>query len=156
MLEVANHISVTESRSHFGAWCVVSSPLTLGYDVTNSTLTDSVWDIISNPEAIAVNQQWSGHPGRLVTQSPSGATGTSISWQVWAKPQPNKAVAVLFLSNEDTNPVDIEVQLSDLGISGTATVRDIWKRAAAGTASGALKVSNLAAHDSQFFLLTPQ
>ena len=37
-----------ESRSHFGAWCVVSSPLVLGLDITNDTKLDSVWDIISN------------------------------------------------------------------------------------------------------------
>ena len=33
-----------------------------GMDVTDKALVDSVWDIISNKEAIAVNQAWAGHP----------------------------------------------------------------------------------------------
>merc|ERR1711874_871157 len=55
--------AVTQSRTHFGAWCIVSSPLILGFDVTNGDLMDSMWDIITNEEAIAVNQAWAGHPG---------------------------------------------------------------------------------------------
>lgn len=57
-----------EDRTNFGAWCITSSPLILGMDVTNRTALDRIWDIVSNPEAIAVNQQWAGHPGRLVQQ----------------------------------------------------------------------------------------
>ena len=54
------------NRAHFGAWCVVSSPLILGLDITQPTLLAPVIDIITNPEAIAVNQAWTGHPGALV------------------------------------------------------------------------------------------
>jgi hypothetical protein len=32
-------------------------------DVNNATIMDSVWDVIANKEAIAVNQAWFGHPG---------------------------------------------------------------------------------------------
>ena len=66
MLEVGNMASFAEDQSHFGAWCVVSSPLILGYDVAQSEITTRVWPIISNREAIRVNQQWAGHPGRLI------------------------------------------------------------------------------------------
>jgi alpha-galactosidase len=51
MLEVGNiggSLAHVESRSHFGGWCVVSSPLILGLDLTSKELVDSVWDIISN------------------------------------------------------------------------------------------------------------
>jgi alpha-galactosidase len=41
-------LTVTESRTHFGAWCVVSSPLTLGFDLRDAQALDSVWDIITN------------------------------------------------------------------------------------------------------------
>lgn len=66
MLEVGNMASAEEDRAHFGAWCIVSSPLILGHDMTNRSVAAKVWPIISNEEAIAVNQQWAGHPGRLV------------------------------------------------------------------------------------------
>ena len=58
MIQVGNLATYEEDRTHFGAWCVVSSPLVLGLDVTNATKMDGVWDIISNKEAIAVNQNW--------------------------------------------------------------------------------------------------
>lgn len=68
MLEVANLASAEEDRSHFHAWCIISSPLILGYAMGNDSLTEKVWGIISNREAIAVNQQFAegGGVGRLV------------------------------------------------------------------------------------------
>ena len=53
------------NRAHFGAWCITSSPLILGMELTDAKL-EPVLDIIGNLEAIAVNQAWDGHPGLLV------------------------------------------------------------------------------------------
>ena len=36
------------SRAHFGAWCIVSSPLYLGFDLFDQALMNSVLDIIGN------------------------------------------------------------------------------------------------------------
>lgn len=64
-----------EDRTHFGAWVITSSPLILGYDLNDDSVTDRIWDIISNKEAIAINQAWAGHPGRLVkTWNPGNST----------------------------------------------------------------------------------
>lgn len=80
------------SRAHFGAWCVVSAPLILGLDLTDVSTMNTIIGFISNPEAIAINQQWAGHPGRLVKQITSNTTALPI--QVWAKPQPQGQLAV--------------------------------------------------------------
>jgi hypothetical protein len=48
-------LSPAETRSHFAAWCIVSSPLILSHDLTNDTTMNAVWAIISNREALAVN-----------------------------------------------------------------------------------------------------
>ena len=66
ILEVGNLASFEEDRAHFYAWCILSSPLILGYATANDSLTDQVCPIISNHEAIAVNQQFAGSVGRLV------------------------------------------------------------------------------------------
>ena len=58
-----------ETRTHFGAWAIVSSPLVLSHDVTNSKVMDAVWPLISNKEAIAINQAWAGHSGSPFAQS---------------------------------------------------------------------------------------
>ena len=39
-----------EDRTHFGLWCIVSSPLILGYDMTDNATIDRVWPIITNTE----------------------------------------------------------------------------------------------------------
>ena len=90
-------------------WAVTSSPLILGFDLTNTTLLSATWPIIANEEVLAVSQVWAGHPGRLVANSSAydvvdavhGSPGTQFtretlpSWQAWAKPIANGAVALL-------------------------------------------------------------
>ena len=44
----------------------LQAPLYLGFDLRNTTTLEAVWPIIGNQEAIAVNQQYAGHPGMLV------------------------------------------------------------------------------------------
>ena len=56
-------LTFAEARTHFGAWCIVSSPLILSHDTNNDTISDEIWSIISNTEAIAVNQAWAGDSG---------------------------------------------------------------------------------------------
>ena len=56
MMEVGNMASYNEDRAHFAAWCITSSPLILGLDLINPATVDKVWDIVSNQEAIAINQ----------------------------------------------------------------------------------------------------
>lgn len=65
----------------------MSSPLILGMDVTNASLVKSVWPIISNKAAIAVNQAWHGHPGRRVLPPPQAGHCRlpACKFQVWAK-----------------------------------------------------------------------
>lgn len=66
MLEIGRvQGSLHWNRAHFGAWCIVSSPLILGLNLTKANL-EPIIDIITNEEAIAVNQRWAGHPGTLV------------------------------------------------------------------------------------------
>merc|ERR1719192_314747 len=113
MMEVGRMPSVAEDRTHFGAWAITSSPLILGYDLNDESVTTKIWDIISNQEVIAVNQNWEGHPGRLVTES--------NGYMVWAKKQAKGAQAVLVI--QDTGSGAVTFKLSDIGIkSKTASV----------------------------------
>ena len=147
MLEVGRLATFSEDRTHFGAWCIVSSPLILGHDVNNEAAVNEIWPIISNKEAIAVNQAWAGHPGRLVKDGGD--------WQIWAKVQTGGAQAVLVLSNSGGD-VDVEVNLSDIGMSGTVSVRDIWEHEDAPDATDKIQISKLQTHDSKFYLLKPK
>lgn len=80
MLEVGQVQGSAEwNRAHFGAWCIVSAPLILGLDLTQTDKLAAIVPFITNPEAIAVNQQWSGHPGRLVEEMTPPKTGKFVA-----------------------------------------------------------------------------
>jgi alpha-galactosidase len=66
--------TLAEQRTHFGLWCVLSSPLTLSLDFANRSATDSVWDIITNTHAIAVNQAWAGEQGTVFAHADTNVT----------------------------------------------------------------------------------
>jgi hypothetical protein len=57
---------LVEDRLNFGLHAITSSPLMLAFNVSNDTLVEMLWNIIANEEAIHINQQWGGSPGRLV------------------------------------------------------------------------------------------
>ena len=68
----------------FGMWCIVSAPLVLSFDVTVGEVVDAVWPILSNSEAVSINQRWEGSPGRLLLTDRKGLQ------------EPNAAGFVLF------------------------------------------------------------
>eukprot|EP00039_Didymoeca_costata_P012683 m.183776 g.183776 ORF g.183776 m.183776 type:complete len:595 (+) comp15549_c0_seq4:133-1917(+) len=55
-----------EEMSHFGLWSIVSSPLVLGFNLSDSAIVDRVWPIITNTHALEINHDYVGHPGTLV------------------------------------------------------------------------------------------
>jgi hypothetical protein len=56
-------------RTHFAAWCILSSPLVLGFDLTNETLYRQLYPIIANRGALSVSEAWAGNSGRLIANS---------------------------------------------------------------------------------------
>jgi alpha-galactosidase len=86
MMQVGRLASDAEDRTHFGAWVITSSPLILGYDMNDEGVTDRIWSYVANREAIAVNQAWAGHPGRLVKTfpRPGEAPGPAALAYLWA------------------------------------------------------------------------
>jgi len=163
-------LSPAEARSHFGAWCIVSSPLTLSHDVNNNTVMDQIWPIISNKEAIAVNQAWNGHSGSPFKQSNTTVvlddynmvykgkvkphTANVPSWLYLYKPLVGAEVAVL-LMNHDAHPQTLRLDFSDVpGLScSICEVRDIWNHQDLGT-SPSFEIE-VASHDSAFLVLHP-
>eukprot|EP00756_Hemistasia_phaeocysticola_P016784 Hpha_TRINITY_DN15497_c2_g9::TRINITY_DN15497_c2_g9_i1::g.176301::m.176301/K07407/E3.2.1.22B, galA, rafA; alpha-galactosidase len=144
MLEVGNLASFNEDRTHFGAWCIVSSPLILGHNLLDESLNDRVWPILSNTDAIAVNQAWAGHPGRQVSQVAGDV-------EVWAKPLPGGKLAVLML-NPQGNTISAAINLSEVGWNATqAYTRDLWTQSQA-TVHTSLS-AKLDTHDSAFWVL---
>ena len=169
-------LSAAETRSHFGAWCITSSPLTLSHDVNNETVTQSIWSVISNREAIGVNQAWAGHSGSPFARSASVVThrwldraphtagplrevaSDAPSWQAFYKPlQPAGAKTALLLMNHDTAAQDLTVEFSAVpGLScSRCAVRDIYAKSDLGVFAGSFTARGVGPHDSSFLVVTP-
>jgi len=119
MLEVGRGLTAEEDKSHFSMWCILSSPLVLGNDMTNISSTTKT--ILTNAEVIAVNQDTTGLQAKIVTDNAKGL-------QVWAKPLNGKLskerAVVLF--NRTAATATMSVKWKDLNLVGPATVRNLW------------------------------
>lgn len=54
MLEIGRGLSEAEERTHFAMWCIMSSPLLIGCDLTS--IPEKSLALITNPEVIAIDQ----------------------------------------------------------------------------------------------------
>jgi hypothetical protein len=126
MLEVGRGLTAEEDKSHFSMWCIMSSPLVLGNDMT--TISSTTKTILTNAEVIAVNQDTTGLQAKIVTDNAKGL-------QVWAKPLNGKlskerAVA---LFNRTAAAATMSVKWKDLNLIGPASVRNLWLHADLGS-----------------------
>jgi len=171
-------LTMAETRTHFGAWVIVSSPLTLSHDVNNDTVMDEVWPVISNKEAIAISQTYAGFSGgpfmnaeaavvldetnparmsRSMSDEERGATGYTVasSYQYFYKPLDYASTsAAVLLINSDTSTQQLGLNFSDVpGLKGPCDLRDVWgqKDLAQKAESYEFTVDS---HDSAFIKLT--
>lgn len=158
--------------------CIVSSPLVLGLDLLNKTNVDKIWPIISNTEAIAVNQAWAGDSGTLVKQSvetvhlpncphtgcpptcrppaPQDPTCLWPTWMIFKKNLPASKTAI-YLVNNDNKAAAVSIQWSEVaGLHCPAAgcrVRDVHSHTDLGLMrAGFSKV--LLVHDSAFIVVS--
>jgi alpha-galactosidase len=65
MLEVGNGgMTLEEYKTHFSLWAISKAPLLIGCDI--NTMTKEIYDILTNKEVIAINQDPLGKQGRKV------------------------------------------------------------------------------------------
>lgn len=165
-------LNFTEARTHFGAWCIVSAPLILGMNMSDTANVATFWPIVSNDEAIAVNQEYAGMSGTRFWESadvtkfspcgwgPEFHNCTYASQMYWYKNLPGGDIAVLLMNNADT-PALLTLEWDAVpGLlppqGSLVRVRDIWARASLGVMEGAfVPDAPTASRDSIFLRLTP-
>lgn len=128
MLEVGNGgMSTTEDQSHFSLWAISAAPLITGNDLAN--MSSATASILTNSEVIAVDQDPAGVQGTKVADNGSGL-------QVWAKKLQGSNTYAVVLLNRSASTANMAVNWSELGLSGSASVRDLWAHADEGSFSG--------------------
>ena len=145
MLEIGNGgMTYNEYVVHFSLWCLMKAPLLIGCDIRS--ISNDTLNILTNSEVIAVNQDPLGVQGHRVYNASDGA-------EVWAGPLVNDAVAVVLLNSGNVTQ-DVTAHFSDIGLSGTAIVRDLWAHEDQGTASDNITRS-IDSHSAVMLLLKP-
>jgi alpha-galactosidase len=116
MLEVGNgHMSHDEYVSHMSIWCMLAAPLLAGNDLAH--MKPDTLAILTNAEAIAIDQDPKGLQGRVVWQEGP--------LEIWGKPLANGSTAILLMNRgEDTE--SITLNFKNVGVFGSKKVRDLW------------------------------
>jgi alpha-galactosidase len=147
MLEVGNGgLNASESRAHFSFWCLFAAPLMAGNDLR--TMSKETIEILTNREAIAVDQDPLGMQGRKVRDNGPH--------QIFVKPLADGSRAVI-LFNRGTEAGKITIPWEDIGLSpgGKAVVRDLWKKSDLGLFEGRFEAM-VEPHDVVMVRVTPE
>jgi alpha-galactosidase len=119
MLEIGNGgMTDTEYQTHMSLWSLLAAPLLAGNDIRD--MKPEIADILMNHEVIAVDQDKFGKQGVRVAKAGDV--------EVWLKPLADGGHAV-GLFNRGADTAKVTAKWSDLGISGSHKVRDLWKHA---------------------------
>lgn len=155
MLEVGNGMILSEDRAHFSLWCMMASPLIAGNDLR--AMNKETIDILTNPEALAIDQDSLGIQGFRYS--------AKDSLEVWVKPLANNEWAVCFLNRSvkeqktsfDWSNTIITDELSQRMLDAKKSrykIRDVWQKKNLATTGGIFS-STIASHDVVLVRLTP-
>ncbi|MEV6415202.1 X2-like carbohydrate binding domain-containing protein [Kribbella sp. NPDC051718] len=131
-----------ERRTAATLWAVSAAPFYIGNDMTK--LDSYGLELLTNPEVVAVNQ--AGRPAQPVS--------TKTNKQVWYSLNADSSYTVA-LFNLGTTEADMTAKFSDLGLDGSATVRDLWARRDLGQYNGSYTAAVVPPHGVRLFKVTP-
>lgn len=132
-----------ELYTHMNFWCLYRSPLMLGGNLPENREIER--KLFTNEEVIAVNQKGE-NPRQLYKDSSS---------MVWVSNVQGSKDVYVGLFNIANTAHEVSVDLSSLGLKGKVVVRDLWKKADAGTFKKQFK-QTINAHGSVLLKLSPQ
>ena len=116
------HLTPNEQVLHISMWCLLSSPLLIGCDMTK--LDPLTLALLTNDEALDINQDPLGKPAGLVSKDAGDG-------EIWARPLFDGTHAVGLVNGGD-DPRTLTVYWTELGLSGPQPVRDLWLHRSAG------------------------
>ncbi|WNV87371.1 ricin-type beta-trefoil lectin domain protein [Umezawaea sp. Da 62-37] len=109
--------SDAQNRTHLSLWAIAGAPLLAGNKLTEMTATTRA--ALTNREMIAVDQDALGRQGIKVAEDVPGL-------QVYSKVLSGTGRRAVVLLNRNASAADITVRWSNVGLTGSAAVRDVW------------------------------
>ena len=152
MLEVGRGLSIEEDKTHFGIWCMMTSPLLIGCDLQRlrySKRKRYAMDLLKNRELIALDQD------PLCLQAyVAKRDGETYVLVKDVETYQGRTRAVAFLNTEDGERM-MSVDLADIELAGKTAVRDLFERKDLAPVEGKLSVS-VPGHATRIYRLTAE
>ena len=146
MLEIGRTLSHDEENTHMAYWCITSSPLLIGCDLT--TIPEYSLNLLKNPDLLAMNQDRLGL-GAPVVQCEGDVYVMAKDMKKLKGPQ--RAVVVTNLGDVEHH---IAVDIAALGFTGKVKVYDCFTHQVVDKAAqGAFNVT-IPAHGSAAYFVT--
>jgi alpha-galactosidase len=114
----ATKLTPDEQYTHISLWCLLSSPLLIGCDMTK--LDDFTLNLLENDEVLALDQDALGKQAMCIV--------TNGDVHIYQKELEDGGRALGFF-NLGSEPANLEFnQLAQLGFTGAQHVRDLWRQ----------------------------
>ena len=133
MLEVGRGLTEEEDKTHFGMWCIMSSPLLIGCDLND--IKGNALSLMQNEELIALNQNKLGLQAYVVKKENGCYFLVKDIEELHGK---KRAVAIY---NPGESQASVTLKFDQLDLAGNVNVRDLFERSDLGTKSGYMRVT---------------
>ena len=144
MLEVGRGLTDEEDKTHFGMWCMMSSPLLIGCDMND--IKGNALALMQNKELIALDQDPLGLQAYVVKRQNGGYV---LVKDVEEKYSTKRAIAFY---NPTDAAISMSINFSEVDLGGKVNVRDLFEKADKGTYEGSYQV-NVPAHGTRIYKL---
>ena len=125
-----SNLTPNEQLTHISLWALQAAPLLIGADMAH--IDEWTVNLLGNREMLAVNQDVLGQAAGRVA---------SDDWtQVWSRRLADGTVAV-GLFNRGPEAMSVTAKFSDIGLTGTQAVRDIWTQKPLRSATDAFTIT---------------
>lgn len=171
-------LNMTQYRTHMTMWCMMNSPLMLGFDLRRINKGDELYNIIANEDIIALNQDALGVQAKrvyssLVTQNADATYITNNDRvDILAKPLSDGGIAISFINlskekKEETYKVDITTIIDAIGNKMTGEskkmydpgcsykVTDLWTKEVSDNNTGIFAVNGIEGCDNVTIKIVP-
>lgn len=112
MMQLGNGMSVEEEKTHFAMWCMMSTPLMIGCDLTK--ISDSTLEILKNEELIAINQDKACRQAYVIKEFRKD----KLLGEIWVKELSDSNEKAIAFLNRSEQPLDMDLLLKDAGMCG--------------------------------------
>ena len=142
MLEVGRSMSQTEDETHFGMWCIMSSPLLIGCDMAD--IKPQTLQLLTNRDLIALNQDPLHLQAYIAAKQGKCFILVKDIKTLYGK---ERAFAVY---NPSDKPQTVNLKFSTIDLGGKVKLYDCFTQSSAGTAIDSMSIQ-VPAHGTRIY-----